>query len=260
MDKAGGQAGSNGNEAGRVDKQISNKSKKNSPASSAPAKNTQTKPAGTQEKPRAKIPAMTENWVDDGIGALPGDNDNSLDNDPSIDFTTYADDAVEITQPKLTPKPELEKQKIEALKTPARKIYKKEAHQTAVILMSLLDGIATILAGPGATMNDIEQELISEPLERMLMRMQSSTVDVLSKWSDPIMLTMGLVAWASRVARVVEEQTEERTQSEKQEQSITKQYPAPEQEINFSPQLIAEQLSAPIEIASQISAELLEIA
>jgi hypothetical protein len=78
---------------------------------------------------------------------------------------------------------------------------KKEAAQTAVIVLALLDGTCTIAFGENAGMLDYERELIKEPLERIIQRMDIVSSEALAKWSDPILLFMGLSAWITRVIR-----------------------------------------------------------
>lgn len=85
---------------------------------------------------------------------------------------------------------------------------------SSIVLMALLDGLAGLLFGPDARMNDTERALINEPLERILKRLSPEVVKAVSQWGDYVMLAMGLIAWGSRITRLQKE-TAEKTQKEK---------------------------------------------
>lgn len=196
-------------------------------------------------------------WIDDGIDKLPGDEDEP-------DNFTYTDEAVSVSQPKPTPQPEIEPQKRAALRAmPGRKIGKKEAHQTTVILMSLMDGVATMIAGPQCKANDIERDMIEEPLERLIQKMDVGAVELLSVWADPIALVMGMAAWGGRIIRTMDKNKPEKPPAEVEQSGPQKSevYPSnpPAYNEDYTPQLIAEQLHAPDDITSQIGAEFLEV-
>ena len=47
--------------------------------------------------------------------------------------------------------------------------------------------------------------MIIEPLTRILQRLDAKTTKMVEKWTDPIMLTMGMAAWLGRVYRIQSE-------------------------------------------------------
>ena len=117
-------------------------------------------------------------------------------------YLSESDDAFLVDQTP-TPQPDNSsvKDAIYGITGSGRKMAKKEATQTAIILLALLDGIGTIAFGKDAGLLDYEKDMIKEPLERILQRMDITSSAALAKWSDPIMLFMGLSAWVTRIAR-----------------------------------------------------------
>lgn len=137
--------------------------------------------------------------------------------------SVYDDEALHLEET-ATPQPETpaEKEAVWHTNAPARKMAKREAAQTAVIVIALLDGIGTIFLGENASMQDYERDLIKEPLERILQRMDIVSSEALAKWSDPILLFMGLSAWITRVLRENRERETEVSQETETEQETTK--------------------------------------
>lgn len=74
-------------------------------------------------------------------------------------------------------------------------------NQSALVILALLDGIASMLWGSEAMMTPPEREMLSAPLERILSRMEFAQTEAVKKMTDPILLIMGLVAWGSRISR-----------------------------------------------------------
>jgi hypothetical protein len=68
-------------------------------------------------------------------------------------------------------------------------------------VLSLINGLASMAYGDKAVMNKSEREMISEPLERILSRMDNVTKGFLTKYADPFLLITGLIAWGSRIRR-----------------------------------------------------------
>lgn len=119
----------------------------------------------------------------------------------------YQDEALNLVQPEtIQPQNEAEKRAAWRATAASRKLAKKEAQQSAIILLSLIDGLASMAFGPLASMNEFERSTLQEPLERILQRIDLTSSEALAKWSDPILLVMGLTAWASRVMRERQEQ------------------------------------------------------
>lgn len=114
----------------------------------------------------------------------------------------YIDEALHLEQPEAAqPETEEEKKARWRSTSQSRKLAKKEANQTAIIIMALLDGLATMAFGASASMNETERGMLQEPMERILMRLDLTSSEALARWSDPVLLVMGLVAWGSRLMR-----------------------------------------------------------
>ncbi len=180
-----------------------------------PAKPEGSRPGGAlPEKKGAIPPARPARPAKDHapITARPEDGTPTLE---AIEADIYTDEAVEVRQAATAqPDTTAEKRAQWRLDQTARKMAKKEAGQTAIILLSLLDGIAFMAFGAGASMNEYERDLMKEPLERILMRMDITSSEALSKWSDPILLVMGIVAWGSRLMQERRERENEETKDE----------------------------------------------
>lgn len=115
------------------------------------------------------------------------------------------DEAFNVTQ-EVTAQPSPEEKTATYRLTPAaRKLAQKEAKQTALIILTMIDGLVCMFYGSSASMNDYEREMMEPPLERMLMRLDIVSAEALSKWSDPLLFLMGLTAWISRVTREKDE-------------------------------------------------------
>lgn len=169
----------------------------------------------------------------------------------------YIDDATEVSQPVIgQPDTPAEKSAQWRLNQSARKMAKKEAGQTALILLSLLDGIAFLAFGAGASMNEYERDLIKEPLERVLMRMDLASSEAVSRLSDPITIVMVLIAWGSRLQQ-------ERKEAKRQEAKEEALRPAPKtgdkdngKTTSRSDELLLpEQLKAPTSLRGQIKGD-----
>jgi len=156
----------------------------------------------------------------------------------------YSDEAISLEQPTIN-QPETGPEKSAQWRATAstRKLAKKEAAQTALIFLSLLDGIATMTLGPAARMLDYEKELIREPLERIIQRMDIVSSELISKWSDPVLFVMGMVAWMSRVIREMNEK--EQASKPPQPQAENPQTPAPTASQNLPDVIIQEQTAVP---------------
>lgn len=83
----------------------------------------------------------------------------------------------------------------------ARKKAQKQAQVTAAILLTLLDGMATSAFGGEASRNELERQLTDEPLQRWLERADPATLEVVAKYTDPILFMLGLAAWGTRIYR-----------------------------------------------------------
>lgn len=207
---------------------------------------TPTQPAGDKET------APTLQSVLDDVTDLPGIPEGSI----------YEDEALTVKEEQAPQPPEDEKGAAWRANPQARKLAKKEAQQTAIIVLTLLDGIVSMFFGPAASMLDYEKDMMQAPLERMLQRMDIVNSEALAKWSDPILFTMGLIAWGSRISR---ERAENRPNQEPpggppDNSPEPPKPPAPTgARKNGNPPgkdiILTEQLTAPQEIRKQIGGE-----
>lgn len=69
----------------------------------------------------------------------------------------------------------------------------------AAMLLMLLDGIGMMTFGDYGKLNATERMMIDEPLKRMLQKTSPAQLAAIGKYADPVMLSMGLLAWISRV-------------------------------------------------------------
>lgn len=95
------------------------------------------------------------------------------------------------------------KVKTPEIKTPRRiqEIKINVAEQSALVVLALLDGLASMVFGPSAAMTPEEREVLSAPLARMLERLELTQSAALKTWADPALFVMGLIAWVSRITR-----------------------------------------------------------
>lgn len=141
-----------------------------------------------------------------------------------------------------------------------KQIKETVADQTAVVMLALLDGIATVLAGPTATMTESERAMLSEPLARMLAKLELSQNKVIQQYSDPVLFLMGLIAWGSRVAR---DRAKQRKEKETPlEASQRTEEPAPQEKAGHPVMReeidLATMLTAPTNIARNMQASIME--
>lgn len=87
----------------------------------------------------------------------------------------------------------------------ARKKDRQVGSENAAVVLSLLDGLAVMILGDQAVMNEFEKLLIAEPLERIMARMTWETGETVNRWMDPIMLVIGLITWGTRLTQVAAE-------------------------------------------------------
>lgn len=81
---------------------------------------------------------------------------------------------------------------------------KEQAAQSAVVLLTILDGAIGLALGPECQMTPDEQRMISEPLSRIMARMTPETTELIDKYTDPVLLVFGLMAWGGRVFFVLQ--------------------------------------------------------
>jgi hypothetical protein len=79
---------------------------------------------------------------------------------------------------------------------------KSQAQQTADVLLTITDGMTATLIGPECVMLSNEREMIEPPLSRILERLDPLASALIEKYTDPIMLAMGLAMWGLRIWQV----------------------------------------------------------
>lgn len=125
----------------------------------------------------------------------------------------YEDEALHLEQPRPgVTETQADKQARWRANSALHKLAKRDAQQVAKALLAFMEGIAVVALGPDASMLDYEKEMITEPLERILMRMDVINAEFISKWSDPAVLIMLLGAYISRITKehAEEEEPEEK--------------------------------------------------
>lgn len=160
-----------------------------------------------------------ELWEEDNPGVpYPGAPRQENDADE-----VYEDEALHLEQPRPgSGESQSEKQARWRASATLHKMAKRDAQQVSKALLGFMEGIAVVALGPKASMLDYEREMIAEPLERILLRMDVVNAEFISKWSDPAVLIMLLGAYISRI-------TKEKAEEEEPEAKPIKFKPKPEE-------------------------------
>jgi hypothetical protein len=74
-----------------------------------------------------------------------------------------------------------------------------EITTAAVMILTLLDGMATVAIGDYAKLSNTERAMIKPPLERLFKRWSASTIGVVNQYTDYVLVIMGIIAWYRRV-------------------------------------------------------------
>lgn len=99
----------------------------------------------------------------------------------------------------------------------------------ATMLLLLLNGVGMMAFGDYARLNDTERAMIEEPLTRILAKVSPASLNLIGKYSDPVLLTMGLLAWFSRVSMESKRRKEATAKPEPKEPTPEVLTPAPPQ-------------------------------
>ncbi len=78
-----------------------------------------------------------------------------------------------------------------------------EAERSARALLAPIDGAVRLTFGEECTSEaaGLRDEIL-DPAQRMMLRASPEVVELISKWSDPILLTTAVAAWISHIWRV----------------------------------------------------------
>ena len=101
----------------------------------------------------------------------------------------------------------------------------KESDVTASLLLDVLDGIAQGFVDKEAALTNEERDLIVKPLSRLVQRLDLDTQEKIQTYSDPVMLTLALGMWASRVSVIYRKKNPPK---EKSQPTLKQESPAPE--------------------------------
>ena len=101
----------------------------------------------------------------------------------------------------------------------------KESDITASLLLDVLDGIAQGFVDKEAALTNEERDLIVKPLSRLVQRLDLDTHEKIQTYSDPVMLTLALGMWASRVSVIYRKKNPPK---EKPQPTLKQESPAPE--------------------------------
>lgn len=116
---------------------------------------------------------------------------------------------------------------------------------SAIMVLSLLDGLVTMALGPKYAMTKDERKMMADPLDRMMKRLPVNISEQYGRFVDPALFVMGLVAWGSRIARIRKEENEPPTDRPPRRPPDPQPSPGPApSQTTFLP----EQMSAPSDI------------
>jgi len=129
-----------------------------------------------------------------------------------------------------------------------------QAKETATWLLLILNGAAIVAFGEDAKMSDAEREMILEPLQRIMARIDPAVNDALQKWTDPILLLFGVATWGLRLYAIAQDRADDEGPPPKPRAGIppsngngSKETPADDSESVWT------RTGPPVEITSQIS-------
>lgn len=71
-----------------------------------------------------------------------------------------------------------------------------------MVMLTMFDGLISMALGPECALLPAERELIDEPLQRMLKRVDPTITGAIEKYTDPLLVTMGLITWGARVWQI----------------------------------------------------------
>ena len=85
----------------------------------------------------------------------------------------------------------------------------KKAEDTARWLLMIMESAAVMGLGEEAQLLDHEKQAISEPLSRMMARMDPRILDNIEKWSDPLILLFGFMTYGSRLYGIAQDRKDD---------------------------------------------------
>jgi hypothetical protein len=83
-----------------------------------------------------------------------------------------------------------------------------QAKETATWLLMIIEGAAILGFGEDARLLPHEKRMITEPLARIMARLDPGVNDALNKYVDPILLVFGLATWGTRLYAIAEERNQ----------------------------------------------------
>lgn len=109
------------------------------------------------------------------------------------DVSTASEKLAEPTKPK-TPRPR-------GRRSQSKEAITEQAKQTTVVVLAMMNSVAVFGFGEQARMNRGEQMMIENSMQRILERLDIQESEAVARYSDPLMLIMGLIGWGARVWR-----------------------------------------------------------
>ncbi len=73
------------------------------------------------------------------------------------------------------------------------------AAQSTLVMLTMFDGLISMSLGEECRFTDQERALIEPPLQRMLLRLDPAITGAIEKYTDPLLIVMGLISWGARV-------------------------------------------------------------
>ncbi len=87
----------------------------------------------------------------------------------------------------------------------AKREIEAQAKQTCEVLLNFMDLAVSMAFGEEARMTPQIRESIADPGARILERLTPETSEMIAKYTDPVMLALGLTAWATHIYRAIED-------------------------------------------------------
>ncbi len=84
----------------------------------------------------------------------------------------------------------------------------QDAAETAAAIVIAADALVISAFGPDCSLTALGpmgQEMVSKPAARLLARLDESTRAAMEKYSDPLILSIGLLMWGAHIYRVTQE-------------------------------------------------------
>ena len=76
------------------------------------------------------------------------------------------------------------------------------AAQSSLVMLTMFDGLVSMSLGPECVLQPNHREMIEQPLQRMLQRIDPTITGAIEKYTDPLLVTMGFISWGAYVWQI----------------------------------------------------------